>query len=124
MPDPIGDFFEQVVARGHEPLFEGLAFTLRFDLRHGKQTDHWYVAVEDGDVRVSRDVRPADCVAHMDRALFHRLITGRTGAQAAWLRSEITVDGTPVPHRLFDRIYPGPPGARDPRDLAGRARRP
>jgi putative sterol carrier protein len=124
MPDPVEDFFDQVAKRGHEPLFDDLEFTLRFDLQREGETDHWYVTVADGEVRVSREVRPADCVAHMDRAVFLRLITGETAAQAAWLRSEITVEGNPVPHRLFDRIYSGPAGARDPRDLVDRGRRP
>ncbi len=123
MPEPIADFFQQVAVRGHEPVLEGTAFTLRFDLRHGAGTEHWYVTVDDGDVRVSREVRAAECVVHMDAALFRRLIAGATAAQAAWLRGELTVEGNPVPHRLFDRIYPGPPGARDPRDMVTRSRR-
>ena len=140
MPDSVVQFFEELGKRGHEPLFEGVSGTLRFDLASGEdgtrpvefargresapaeQIDHWFVEIRDGDIRVSRDAVPADCVVHTNRTVFRGFLTGRTNAQAAWLRGLMWAEGNIVMHRLFDRIFPGPPGAHDPRDFARRGR--
>jgi putative sterol carrier protein len=123
MPDPTAEFFDQLGRRGHERLLETMEGTIRFDLKDDHGTDHWFVAVDEGDVRVSRESGPADCVIHTDRALFDRIVTGETQAQAAWLRHQLVAEGDPTLHRQFDRIFPGPATARHPRDFVARDRR-
>jgi SCP-2 sterol transfer family len=117
------DFFEKLGRRGHEPLLEVVDATIRFDLRDEHGIDHWFVVIKNGDVQVSRDDRPADCIVHTDRAVFDQLVTGQLQSQSAWLRHLFRMDGDAGLMRLFDRILPGPPNARDPRDLVPSARR-
>lgn len=123
MPDSVVQFFEELGERGHEPLFEGVDGTLRFDITQAGQVEHWFVEIRNGDVRVSREVAAADCVVHTDRTVFRGFVTGQMNAMAAWLRGLMWAEGNIVMQRLFDRAFPGPPGAHDPRDFARHGRR-
>jgi SCP-2 sterol transfer family len=120
MTDPTAAFFEQLTHRGHEPMLEEVEGTIRFDLVDAQGTDYWFVEINKGDVRVSREPLAADCIVHVDRVVAERFITGERQAQPAWLRRQFWVEGNLVLLRLFDRAFPGPPNAHDPRDLIRR----
>ena len=121
--DATTDFFSGLAERGHEPLLERVTGTLRFDLISGRKSDHWLVSIVKGDVAVSRENARADCVVRMDRNLFDSVSSGRANAVAALLRGAIGVEGDIELLMLFDRLFPGPPGARGPRHITVAARR-
>jgi putative sterol carrier protein len=114
MTDATTEFFEQLAERGHEPLLEKVTGTLRFDLGSRRKTDRWLVATVKGDVTVSHDDAPADCVVEMDKALFDGIASGRQNALASLLRGAVGVEGDLELLMLFDRLFPGPPDARGP----------
>ncbi|MEU4779977.1 SCP2 sterol-binding domain-containing protein [Micromonospora sp. NPDC023633] len=124
MRDPTGEFFEAVRRRGHEPLLEKTEGTILFSLSQDHRTNHWFVEIRNGEVRVSREERGADCVARTDQALFDVMVTGRERMRRAWLRNEVMVEGDLMLLARFERIFPGPPGARHPRAGSGREHRP
>lgn len=107
-------FFQELGARGHEPLLEKATGTLRIDLSNGKRRAGWFVTIEKGDVTVSHARGKADCVARMDEALFERIVTGRENATASMLRGLVAVEGNPQLLVLFQRLFPGPPGSSRP----------
>ncbi len=109
--DPISQFFADLAAPGHLATFEGDSATLRFDVRDGSQMQHWYVAVSDGDVTVTRQNKAADAIIHVDRAPFDAIVTGRLNAQAALLRGLLTCEGSVAALMMFQRCLPGPPGS-------------
>jgi SCP-2 sterol transfer family len=117
------EFFEQLGRRGHVPALEEVKGTIRFDLRNGQATDQWFVAIDNGNVRVSRETGPADCVVHIDRAVFDQFVTGELHSMPAWLRHQFWVDGNVVIWRAFDHLFPGPAHARHPRDKLPHGRR-
>jgi glycogen debranching enzyme len=117
MTDATAEFFDGLARRGHDPRLENVGGSIRFDLAHDDRLDHWFVAIEDGDVSVSREEREADCVVRIDKPVFDRLVKGETSAVAAWLRNQVKIRGRFPLLRLFERLYPGPPGARDPRQV-------
>jgi putative sterol carrier protein len=123
MADATTAFFDDLRLRGHEPMLEKVKATMRFDLAHADGTDRWFVAVDKGDIAVSRRNAKADCVVRADRALFDGLASGEVNAMAAMLRGAIGVEGEPQLMVLFQRLLPSPPGSRDPRATAGYARR-
>jgi putative sterol carrier protein len=123
MADATTEFFGELVARGHEPLLKEASGTLRFDLRDGKRVDRWLVAVEKGDVAVTRRNVGADCVVSTDRALFDAIASGKTNALAALLRGAVGVEGDIQLLVLFQRLFPGPPRARKRRRSAATAKR-
>ena len=122
MADATTEFFDELAGRGHEPLLEHVTGTLRFDLGSGRKTDHWLVSIAKGDVEVSRESAPVDCAVRMDATLFDGLASGRENAVAALLRGAIGVEGDIELLMLFDRVFPGPPGAHGPMYAAGAAR--
>ncbi len=122
MSDPTTSFFEALGRRGHEAHLEDATGTIRFDLTHEGGLDRWFLAIDRGDLRVSRDGGEADCVFHGSRATFDRIVSGQSQVYPAWLRNEIRTEGDVRLLRLFGRLIPEAPGSRHPRDL-GRERR-
>lgn len=108
LSDQASTFFEELEQRGHEPLLEKAQGTLRFDLTNGKNSEHWLVAFDKGDVSVSRRNRKADCGFTTDRALFGRIVRGEANAITAVLRGEATAEGDLELLFLLQRIFPTP----------------
>lgn len=110
--DGVGSFFHRLAQAGHIATFEGHPpVTLRFDVTDGAATDRWYVAVSDGDVEITRQDRPADAAARMERRHFLAMSKGRMNAQAAMLRGLLTCEGDLAALVMFQRCLPGPPGS-------------
>jgi hypothetical protein len=107
--DPISKFFADLAAPGHLAAFEGHSATLRFDVADGGQLQHWYVAVSDGDVAVTRQNKDADAVIHVERQPFEAIVTGRMNSQAALLRGVLICEGSMAALLMFQRSLPGPP---------------
>ncbi|MFC8616258.1 SCP2 sterol-binding domain-containing protein [Micromonospora purpureochromogenes] len=124
MSDPTANFFEAIGRRGHIRLLEEATGTVRFDLEHDHEIDRWYLVIEHGDVRVSREEGGADCVVRISRATFDRIVTGRSHIYAAWVRNEMRTEGDVRLARFVQRLMPGPAGAHHPRDFARGRRRP
>ncbi|MFE9690328.1 SCP2 sterol-binding domain-containing protein [Micromonospora sp. NPDC005806] len=125
MSNPTANFFEDIGHRGHERLLEEASGTIRFDLEHDHEVDRWFMVIKDGDVRVSRDEKgEADCVVHGSRELFDRVVSGRAHIYTAWVRNELGVEGDIRLARIIQRLMPGPPGARHPRQFALERKRP
>ncbi|MFI7210031.1 SCP2 sterol-binding domain-containing protein [Micromonospora maritima] len=111
------------LARGaagrHPELPETTSGTIRLDLRDGGHTDHWYLTIDRQDVRVARLAEEADLVVRADREVFDRMAAGRLHPAAALLRNDLTVQGDLKLLLTLRRLFPGPPEARHPRDVAG-----
>jgi putative sterol carrier protein len=121
MADPTRAFFEGLAAKGHEPLLSSFSGALRFDLRDGKRTEHWYVDLKRGDIGISHKDRDADVVLSTDRPTFDAVVAGETNAMAALLRGTVTVRGKFILLLAFQRLFRGSPGARDELPTAGYA---
>ena len=119
MPDPTVELFDQLGRRGHDPLLEQVHGTVRFDLASNDGIRCWLVEIDDGTVKVSRDQRDADCVVLTTKVRFDRIATGRANAFAMLLRAEIVVHGDVQLLIVLERVLPGPPGARGPRQAVG-----
>ena len=110
--DPTRAFFDDLAARGHEPLLLNTSGTVRFDLVDGRRVEHWYVSIDHGDVTVSHENTAADTVLRTDRSLFDRIAAGRMNALAAVLRGELLPQGDLSLLMGFQRLFPGPPRSR------------
>lgn len=122
MSDPTAEFFDGLNRRGHIPALDTLTATMRFELEHDHGTDHWFVAISGGAVHISPESGDADTVVRVSKELFDRTVRGEASLYAAWVRNECTVTGEVRLARLFQRLFPGRPGAHHPREFA-RARR-
>jgi putative sterol carrier protein len=112
MTGATAEFFDQLARRGHEPLLQRASGTLRFDLEHSDGIDHWLVAVDGGELAVSRKKGKADCVIRTDRDLFDGVVTGQVNFWAAILRGVVAVEGDLELGAMFQRLFPGPPKSR------------
>jgi putative sterol carrier protein len=121
MTDATAEFFAQLGKRGREPLVKNATGTLRVELAHGKRTERWLVALDKGEITVSRRNAAADSVVRTTKALFDRMVTGEANAMAATLRGEIDGEGDLALILLFQRLLPGPPAKRRKRRRAGPA---
>jgi len=79
--------------------------------------------VTKGDVKVSQDDAPADCIVHGDKALFDGVASGETNLTAARLRGDLGVDGDVSLLINFQRLLPAPADLRN-RPRAGDGRGP
>ena len=102
------EFFDALGRRGHEPMLEKTTGTIRIDLKNGKRTERWFVAIDKGDVAVSHANRSADCVVRAEKSVFDGIAAGEVNAMAAVLRGAIAVEGDSLLVVLFQRLFPAP----------------
>jgi putative sterol carrier protein len=107
--DATEDFFEELSRRGREPMLARVSAVLRWDIVDGDRTEHRRVRIDRGEVRVTRDGGPADCVITAPRAVCNDVVTGRTSALAALLRGAAAVEGDPELMVLAQRLFPRTP---------------
>jgi putative sterol carrier protein len=123
MTDTTAEFFDALAQRGHVPVLEKAKGTVRFELADGKRIDRWLLAVDNGDLAVSRSNAGADCTMHADKALFERIVEGELNATAAVLRGAVTVDGNMELLVQLQKLFPGPPAKRGRRRNGANGRR-
>jgi glycogen debranching enzyme len=117
MDDPTARFFDDLAGRRREPRLENVSGTLRFDIDGEHGVDRWFVEIRDGDLTVSREDREPDALIRTDRTLFGRIVTGEANSVAEWVRGRLKIQGSLPLLRLFERLFPGLPDARDPRQM-------
>ena len=120
MSDATEEFFEELGRRGHEPLVAKISGRVRFDVVDGRRTDSWLVAIDKGDIAVSRGGTDDEhCTVRADKALFDRLANGEENAMAATLRGALVCTGDVDLLLAVQRFFPGPPRASVPRVGSG-----
>jgi putative sterol carrier protein len=108
MSDATERFFDGLGRRGHEPALATVTGRVRFDVVDGKRTEHWLVAIEGGDISVSRHKGRPDCTMRADVELFDRLARGEDNAMAATLRGALTCTGEVDLLVAVQKLFPGP----------------
>jgi len=74
----------------HQPLLRGVRGTYLFDI---EQVGCWFVAVDDGMVKVAEGKHEADCVIHCNEEDFIDIVEGRRNLVAAVLQGRVQVRG-------------------------------
>lgn len=120
--NPTEEFFDELGRRGHEPLLGKVAGTLRFEMVQGLCTEHWYVRVDKGDVRVSRENLEADAVLRAGRDLFDRVASGEVSLLPRAMRGEVAGEGDRSLVIALGRLLPGPHGPSEGRLSTSRRR--
>ncbi len=109
--DATAHFFDDLAHRGHLPLLAKAQGSVRFDISDGDRTDQYLVTIDQGDLRVSNETAPAECVIAMDRAMFEAIASGERNAMAALLRGAVLVEGNPRLAVLVQRLFSVPSAA-------------
>jgi len=95
---------------------------LCINLVDGERTEHWYLDIRRGEVRVSHKGSAPDCTMSTELATFEAIIDGQMNAMAAVLRGAIHIEGRFPLMISLQRFMAGPTEAPR-RPLAGYARR-
>ncbi|WP_329103689.1 SCP2 sterol-binding domain-containing protein [Micromonospora sp. NBC_01699] len=117
MSEVTTSFFHGLGERAPDLLPRRAHGTLRFDLRHGAEIEHWFVSMHHGNMSVSQDRRDADCVVHVAGELFDRFATGDANVISAMIRTDCVLEGNIPLLMMFRRFFPAAPDAVDPRRL-------
>jgi len=110
-------FFDDLGRRGFEPLLRRVSATVRFDIADGERTEHRLVRIDHGDLRVSAEHEPADCVIGGDRSVFDAIVGGQITGMVAVLLGVLAVEGDPELMVLTQRLFPGPASGPSGRDV-------
>jgi hypothetical protein len=102
MGDSIAAFFEQLAARGYEPLLHWVSGTYRFDI---EDQGSWGVIVRDGAIEVTRKLPKADCVFVSNREIFTRILRGEQNPTTAFMQGKVQVIGSLSLAQLFQRLF-------------------
>ncbi|MCZ7438647.1 SCP2 sterol-binding domain-containing protein [Micromonospora sp. WMMC241] len=124
MSTSAAEHLARAAAGRHPELPETTSGTVRLDMLEGGRTEHWYLTIDRQDVRVERSAEEADLVVRADREVFDRIAAGRLHLAAALLRNDLAGQGNLRLLMTLRRLFPGPPDARHPRDVAGLPYRP
>jgi putative sterol carrier protein len=123
MGDGVEDFFRLLPDRGREPLLGKVQGDVRFDLLDGHGgIERWLVAVNRGEITVSKEEGAPHCILRSDRALFERLTRGEENATAAVLRGAVVCLGEVDLLFAIQRLFSGPPNQRQPEAQPGSPR--
>jgi putative sterol carrier protein len=102
MGDSIAAFFEQLAARGYEPLLHSVSGTYRFDI---EDQGSWGVIVKEGAIEVTRKLPKADCVFISNREIFKRILQGEQNPTTAFMQGKVQVIGSLSLAQLFQRLF-------------------
>ena len=119
MSETTREFFDALERHGHERVLKKTNGTIRFDLEHDHEVDHWFVEIRGGVIRVSQQNNDADTVIRSDSAFFERMVRGEAKVLPAWLRNEITSEGKFRFIVLLERLFAPPTRSRHPRVAVG-----
>ena len=86
----IDGFFDQLASRGHVPLLNHVSGTAEFDIEGANRR---WLTINRGNLVVSHDAVPTDCVLMCDPDAFIRIISGEQNLVAAAMRGSVRVAG-------------------------------
>ncbi len=112
MSDPCQDFFDRLQEQRFDARLGRAKGTIRFDVLESDPGEHWFVTLDRGAIRVSRDDEPADCVVKADRATLDGVVTGEINPTAAMIRGVVAATGNIDMLLHLQRLFPAGPDAR------------
>jgi putative sterol carrier protein len=90
MPQSAQEIFELHRMQEYESLLRGVRGTYLFDI---EQVGSWFVAVDDGKIKVTEGKREADCVIRCNEEDFVEIVEGRRNLITAALQGRVQVRG-------------------------------
>jgi putative sterol carrier protein len=109
MIDVTEEFFTGI-AGGEDPALRKATGSLRFELSHDGEVDHWMVVIDKGMVRAFRapEAIETESVVRLDKALFEEIAVGKVNTMTAMLRGVVSIEGDLELLYLFQRLIGRP----------------
>jgi len=99
-------FFERLAATDHDPRFDKVRGSVRFDIRDGDQVQRWLLDIDHGRLRLTQDDGPAGTVIKVSAQVAESMALGQMNGLAAITRGEILVDGDLALALRVGRLFP------------------
>jgi predicted lipid carrier protein YhbT len=103
MSDTTQIFFERLATRSYEPLLHSISGTIRCDI---EDAGNWFVVVNNGSLKVSKDTVEADCVIVCRREDFERMVMGKQNPTTLFMQGKMIITGDIVLAQMFQRLFP------------------
>ena len=103
MSDTTYAFFERLAARGYEPLLHNVSGSFRWDI---EDAGSWFVTVDKGSLKVSRETAGGDCVAACSKEDFERMVVRKQNPTTLFLQGKMKIAGNLSLAMLFQRLFP------------------
>ena len=103
MSDLTQAFFERLAKRGYEPLLHSISGTIQSDI---DGAGSWFVDVNNGSMKVSRETSGADCVIACSREDFERMVVGKQNPTTLFMQGRMKITGNVVLAQMFQRLLP------------------
>ena len=108
MSDTTAEFFDGLRQRDYQPALARKSGVVRIDVDDSGRTERWFVAIDDGTVKVSKRNQAADSTVRVDKQLFERIVTGKANPVTALLRGAVSLEGDWNLMLVFQRLFPSP----------------
>jgi hypothetical protein len=118
MGDATRAFFERVNEQGFDARLGRVRGTLRIDTGEKGREGRWFITLDRGTVKVTRDGGPADCVVRLDGPVLDGVVAGTVNPTAALLRGVIRASGNFDLLLHVQRLFRGGSDERDPHPAA------
>jgi putative sterol carrier protein len=90
MPRTAQEIFNLHRVQEHEPILRGVHGTYLFEI---DKVGNWFVAVDDGTIKVEETKRDADCTISCDERDFVDIVEGRRNLITAHMQGRVKVHG-------------------------------
>ena len=90
MPETAQEVFNLHRMQKYEPVLRGVHGTYLFDI---DKVGSWFVAVDDGAIRVEETKRDADCTISCDEPDFVDIVEGRRQLITSHMQGRVTIRG-------------------------------
>src|SRR6516165_5089323 len=90
MPQTAREVFERHRVQRHEPILHGVHGTYLFEI---DKVGSWFVAVDDGAIKIEETKRDADCTISCDERDFVDIVEGRRNLITAHMQGRVKVRG-------------------------------
>lgn len=103
MSDTTEAFFARLIERGYDPLLHSVSGAIRWDI---EDAGSWFVVVNNGSLKVSREAAGADCVLACSKEDFDRMVVGKQNPTTLFLQGKMKIAGNLVLAQMFERLLP------------------
>jgi putative sterol carrier protein len=106
--DATAAFFDGLRERDYQPALAHKSGVVRIDVDDGGRSERWFVAIDDGTVKVSKRNQAADSTVRIGKQLLERVVTGEANPFTAVLRGAASVEGDWNLLLVFQRLFTAP----------------
>lgn len=100
--DVTQEFFAKLAARGYDPLWHSITGIVECDIEN---EGRWFVAIQSGNVTVSKDTTRPDCVIACSKDVFEGMLQEKLNPFTSLMQEKLSVKGELGLAQIFQRLF-------------------